>query len=51
MEHNNLNNNIDIFNRKLVELKDAINISSISKGQAKFIEVYMSIALSVNKVH
>jgi hypothetical protein len=45
-----LNINIEIMNRKLLELKDYIKTNNISKGQIKFIEVYMSVALDqINK--
>lgn len=42
---NNIDNNIDIFNRKLLDLKEAIKLGKVTKGQLKFIEVYMNIAL------
>jgi len=38
-----LTNNIDVLQRKLVGLKDAIYYKTISKGQAKFVQVYIEV--------
>ena len=44
MNHNRiLSENIDVLQRRLTGLKDTINKRELSKGQAKFIKVYLDV--------
>ncbi len=43
MENNITINNVDVINRKLLKLKNSITTAELTKGQYKFINMYIDI--------